>query len=45
VVAVLDSRLATMRYRAALLAALPPLKRTIDLDEVCTFLAGASTPA
>jgi ATP-dependent DNA helicase DinG len=30
VVAVLDSRLATASYRGALLAALPPMRRTTD---------------
>ena len=39
VVVVLDSRLATARYRKKLLDALPPLKRTIDAEEVRTFLA------
>jgi len=38
VVAVLDSRLATANYRQALLAGLPPMKRTIDHDEVVAFL-------
>lgn len=38
VVAVLDPRLATREYRAALLAALPPFRRSISLDEACTFL-------
>ena len=39
VVAVLDSRLATARYRGALLARVPPMKRTLDRDEVVAFLA------
>ena len=39
VVAVLDSRLATARYRGALLARVPPMKRTLDRDEVLEFLA------
>jgi ATP-dependent DNA helicase DinG len=38
VVAVLDPRLAKQGYRAQLLAAMPPLRRSIDLDEVCAFL-------
>jgi ATP-dependent DNA helicase DinG len=38
VVAVLDSRLATARYRSALLARVPPMKRTLDRDEVVAFL-------
>ena len=38
VVAVLDSRLATARYRQDLLRGLPPLRRTIDPAEVEAFL-------
>jgi Rad3-related DNA helicase len=38
VVAVLDSRLATARYRGALLARVPPMRRTVDRDEVVEFL-------
>ncbi|HUY85857.1 MAG TPA: helicase C-terminal domain-containing protein, partial [Acidimicrobiales bacterium] len=38
VVAVLDSRLATANYRKAILEALPPMKRTIDIGEVRQFL-------
>ena len=38
VVAVLDSRLATARYRGALLARVPPMKRTLDRGEVVAFL-------
>ncbi len=38
VVAVLDSRLATANYRHDLLAGLPPMRRTIDHDEVVAFL-------
>jgi ATP-dependent DNA helicase DinG len=38
VVAVLDSRLATAGYRKALLSGVPPLKRTVDTDEVVAFL-------
>jgi ATP-dependent DNA helicase DinG len=47
VVAVLDSRLANKDYRHQLLTAMPPLKRTVDLDEACAFLEGAavSVPA
>ena len=41
VVAVLDTRLATARWRGAILGALPPLKRSIDPDEVAAFLADA----
>jgi len=41
VVAVLDSRLATAGYRSALLAALPPMRRTTDRAEVERFLADA----
>jgi ATP-dependent DNA helicase DinG len=39
VVAVLDPRLATRRYRAALLLPVPPMKRSISRDEVAAFLA------
>ena len=42
VVAVLDSRLATARYRGALLARVPPMKRTLSRDEVVAFLEGIS---
>jgi len=38
VVAVLDSRLATAGYRRDLLAGLPPMRRTVDHDEVVAFL-------
>jgi ATP-dependent DNA helicase DinG len=38
VVAVLDSRLATARYRGALLARVPPMKRSVDRAEVERFL-------
>jgi ATP-dependent DNA helicase DinG len=38
VVAVLDSRLATANYRRDLLAGMPPMRRTIDHDEVVAFL-------
>ena len=40
VVAVLDSRLATARYRGALLERVPPMKRTLDRGEVVAFLEG-----
>ncbi|MHB1964298.1 MAG: ATP-dependent DNA helicase, partial [Acidimicrobiales bacterium] len=39
VVAVLDPRLATAGYRAALLAALPPMRRSTDRRQVADFLA------
>ncbi|MHB1709958.1 MAG: ATP-dependent DNA helicase [Acidimicrobiales bacterium] len=39
VVAVLDSRLATASYRSALLARVPPMKRSLDRAEVEAFLA------
>jgi ATP-dependent DNA helicase DinG len=42
VVAVLDSRLATARYRVALLERVPPMKRTVDRDEVIAFLQAAA---
>jgi ATP-dependent DNA helicase DinG len=47
VVAVLDARLATRPYRRQLLAAMPPLRRSIDLAETCAFLeeVAASAPA
>ena len=38
VVAVLDRRLARARYRHALLDSLPPMRRTVDGDEVRTYL-------
>ena len=38
VVAVLDSRLATARYRGELLARVPPMKRSVDRREVEEFL-------
>jgi ATP-dependent DNA helicase DinG len=38
VVAVLDSRLATARYRGDLLARVPPMRRTLDRGQVETFL-------
>jgi ATP-dependent DNA helicase DinG len=45
VVAVLDSRLATARYRGALLERVPPMKRTLDRDEVVEFLEGIAASA
>jgi len=47
VVAVLDARLATRPYRVQLLAAMPPLRRSIDLAETCAFLeeVAAASPA
>lgn len=42
VVAVLDRRLATARYRQAILASLPPLRRSVDRAEVCDFLSSMS---
>jgi len=42
VVAVLDARLATRDYRRQLLSAMPPFRRSIDLDEACTFLEAAT---
>ncbi|MEJ7799107.1 MAG: ATP-dependent DNA helicase, partial [Ilumatobacter sp.] len=38
VVAVLDSRLGSARYRWDIIKALPPMKRTKDIDEVSAFL-------
>jgi ATP-dependent DNA helicase DinG len=43
VVAVLDPRLATRTYRRELLAAMPPLRRSIDLGQACAFLTDATT--
>ena len=37
VVAVLDRRLATAGYRTALLASLPPLRRSVSMEEVREF--------
>ena len=47
VVAVFDSRLATRRYKTQLLAAMPPLRRSVDLEQACEFLerAAAGQPA
>jgi ATP-dependent DNA helicase DinG len=41
VVAVLDSRLATASYRGVLLAALPPMRRSVEIGEVEEFLRDA----
>ncbi len=41
VVAVLDPRLATASYRGVLLAMLPPMRRSVDMSEVETFLRRA----
>jgi ATP-dependent DNA helicase DinG len=41
VVAVLDPRLALRDYRKILLAAIPPLRRSVDVDAACAFLAEA----
>jgi ATP-dependent DNA helicase DinG len=41
VVAVLDPRLATASYRGVLLAALPPMRRSVDIHEVESFLRQA----
>jgi ATP-dependent DNA helicase DinG len=45
VVAVLDRRLATARYRWTLIRSLPPMRRTKDPDEVRAFLADIATIA
>jgi ATP-dependent DNA helicase DinG len=45
VVAVLDPRLANRSYRTQLLAAMPPLRRSIDLTEACAFLEHVVTNA
>jgi ATP-dependent DNA helicase DinG len=42
VVAVLDRRLATARYRDVLLDALPPMRRVVDGNVAREFLAAAS---
>jgi ATP-dependent DNA helicase DinG len=41
VVAVLDPRLATASYRGVLLATLPPMRRSVDIAEVESFLRHA----
>ena len=38
VVAVLDPRLATRSYRRALLKAVPPFRRTTDIEDACAAL-------
>jgi ATP-dependent DNA helicase DinG len=43
VVAVLDRRLATARYRTVLLEALPPFRRVVEPDVAQEFLRAAST--
>jgi ATP-dependent DNA helicase DinG len=45
VVAVLDPRLATAGYRRVLLDALPPMRRTVERDEVRAFLAAVLADA
>lgn len=45
VVAVLDKRLATARYRWTLVSSLPPMARTKDPQVVRDFLAGIATSA
>ena len=42
VVAVFDSRLAKRQYKTQLLAAMPPLRRSIDLEQTCEFLTEAA---
>ena len=42
VVAVFDSRLAKRQYKTQLLAAMPPLRRSIDLEQACEFLREAA---
>ncbi len=44
VVAVFDRRLATRSYRATLLATMPPLRRTVDRDQVLATLTGLRHP-
>jgi ATP-dependent DNA helicase DinG len=41
VVAILDPRLATATYRGVLLATMPPMRRTVNRDEVVSFLRTA----
>ena len=43
VVAVFDPRLATRQYKTQLLAAMPPLRRSVDLEQACAFLRGAAS--
>jgi len=40
-VAVLDPRLATASYRGVLLATLPPMRRSVEMHEVESFLRRA----
>jgi len=42
VVAVFDSRLANRQYKTQLLAAMPPFRRSISLEQTCTFLSEAT---
>jgi hypothetical protein len=42
VVAVFDSRLANRQYKTHLLAAMPPLRRSVDLEQACAFLEEAA---
>ena len=44
VVAVLDPRLATASYHGVLLATLPPMRRSVDFEEVQSFFDGRSEP-
>jgi ATP-dependent DNA helicase DinG len=44
VVAVLDRRLATRSYRRDVLAHVPPLRRTVDPDEVVRYLQALTGP-
>jgi ATP-dependent DNA helicase DinG len=44
VVAVLDPRLAEASYRAAILSALPPMRRTRERDDVIAFFEGRPLP-
>jgi ATP-dependent DNA helicase DinG len=44
VVAVLDRRLATARYRSVLLGALPPMRRVVDPETARGFLAETVRP-
>ena len=45
IVAVLDSRLGTARYRWELVHALPPMRRTRSRSDVEAFLAPLRAPA
>jgi ATP-dependent DNA helicase DinG len=44
VVCVLDTRLATASYRSALLARLPPMRRTTSHERAVEFLRTATAP-